>query len=166
MRGPCCMFMGTSLKLDVGPILAGSGRRLTVDQYVPLPPFAAFEFPQPAHAVLELAGVDRGVHVDGAIDVDAKSVCDRCLGEVAVPLHVDVEERFEAAEGKRDPLELNNVLEGDELDLADLVRQLTASSLPLTVLCDEACPGLCPRCGRAQDGECDCPTGEGEDGEP
>jgi uncharacterized metal-binding protein YceD (DUF177 family) len=60
---------------------------------------------------------------------------------VTVPLHVEVEERLEAG-GKRDPLDLNNVLDGDELDVADLARQLTASALPMGVLCDEACGGV------------------------
>lgn len=135
--------MDSSLKIDVGSVLAGSGRRLAVDEYVTLPPFGAFAFPEPAHVVLELREIDRGLHIDGSIDVAARSQCDRCLDDVTVPVHIDVEERLETARsGKRDPLDLNNVLEGDDLDVADLARQLTASALPMGVLCNEACGGL------------------------
>jgi uncharacterized protein len=133
--------MGPSLKIDVGSVLAGSGRRFTVDEHVDLPDFEAFSFPEPAHVVLNLGEVDRGLHLDGTIDVAAHSPCGRCLEDVTVPLHVEVEERLEAG-GKRDPLDLNNVLDGDELDVADLARQLTASALPMGVLCDEACGGV------------------------
>jgi uncharacterized protein len=142
--------MGTSKKLDVGQVLSGAGRRLAVDEYVALPAFAAFAFPEPAHVVLNLQGVDRGLQVEGVIDVTARSQCDRCLEEVAVPVHVEVEERIEAAR-KDDPLDLNNVLHGEDLDVADLARQLTASALPMGVLCDEACGGLWE--GEGDDGE-------------
>lgn len=153
------------LKVDVGAVLAGTGRRLALDEQVALPPFETFAFPTPAHVVLELAGVERGLHVDGAIDVEAHAQCDRCLEEVLVPLHVEVEERFEPRSGKDDPLDVNNVLDGDALDVADLVRQLTASALPMGVLCNEACRGLCARCGLAKiEGGCTCPPGDDENG--
>jgi uncharacterized metal-binding protein YceD (DUF177 family) len=108
---------------------------------VTLPAFDAFSFPEPAHVVLALRELDRGLHLDGTIDVAAHAQCGRCLENVIVPVHVDVEERFELG-GKPDPLDLNNVLDGDELDVADLARQLTASALPMSVLCDEACGGV------------------------
>jgi uncharacterized protein len=129
------------LKIDVGPVLAGSGRRMTVDEGVAIPEFGAFTFPEPAHVLLELREVDRGLHIEGSIDVAAHSECDRCLRDVTVPVHVDVEERLELG-GKRDPLDLNNVLEGDDLDVADLARQLITSALPMGVRCDEACGGV------------------------
>jgi uncharacterized metal-binding protein YceD (DUF177 family) len=133
--------MGPSLKIDVGLVLARSGRRLTVDEYVTLPPFDAFSFPDPAHVVLDLSELDGGLHLDGVIDVAAHSPCGRCLEDVTVPVHVDVEERLDLG-GKRDPIDLNNVLDGDELDVADLARQLTASALPMSAYCDEACGGV------------------------
>jgi uncharacterized metal-binding protein YceD (DUF177 family) len=135
------MFMGPSLRIDVGPVLAGTGRHLAVDELVDLPPFATFSFPQPAHIVFDVSRIGRGLHVGGTIDVEAHGECGRCLKEVVVPLHVEVEEELETG-GKRHPLDLNNVLEGDDLDVADLARQLTTSALPLGVLCDEACGGL------------------------
>jgi uncharacterized protein len=144
--------MGFSGKLDVGPVLGGPVRRLAVEEYVKLPPFADFSFPKPAHVVLELARVDRGLHVDGAIEVETHGSCDRCLEEVTFPLHVEVDEQLDPPRrGKRNEFDLNNVLDGDDLDVADLARQLTTSALPMRVRCDEACEGLV--------------SGEGDDGE-
>lgn len=146
------MFMGFSGKLDVGPVLGGPARRLALDEYVKLPPFADFSFPKPAHVVLRLARLDHGLHIDGAIDVETHGSCDRCLEEVAFPLHVDVDEQLDPPRGgKRNEYDLNNVLDGDDLDVADLARQLTTSALPMGVLCAETCGGLI--------------SGEGDDGE-
>ncbi len=133
--GALLYVMGPSLKIDVGSALSGPGRRLTVDEAVTLPEFGTFTFPEPAHVVLEVRGIQRGLHIDGTIDVAARSECGRCLKDVIVPVHLEVEERLETG-GKRDPLDLNNVLEGDVLDVADLARLLTTSALPMGVQCD------------------------------
>lgn len=146
------MFMGFSGKIDVGPVLGGPVRRLELDEYVKLPPFADFSFPKPAHVVLELARIDRGLHIDGEIDVETHASCDRCLEEVAFPLHVDVDEQLDPPHrGKRNEFDLNNVLDGDDLDVADLTRQLATSALPMGVVCDKACAGF--TAGEGDDGE-------------
>ena len=34
-------------------------------------------------------------------------------------------------------------------------------AFPMRLLCDEDCPGLCPKCGKPKrEGECGCPTRE------
>lgn len=77
-----------------------------------------------------------------------------------LPLHLELEERFDPGLGRDDPFGQNNVLHGDELDVADLIRQLIDSALPLMLACNENCPGLCPECGRKRDGTCRCPHPE------
>jgi uncharacterized protein len=36
---------------------------------------------------------------------------------------------------------------GDEIDIADLVRESLLLAQPLKKLCKEECKGLCPKCG-------------------
>jgi uncharacterized protein len=59
------------------------------------------------------------------------------------------------------------VLTGERLDLADLVRQLATTALPMGALCSEECQGLCPQCGlNRNEGGCTCPAPtESEHGE-
>lgn len=75
-----------------------------------------------------------------------------------LPLHLELEERFDPGLGRDDPFGQNNVLHGDELDVADLIRQLIDSALPLMLACNENCPGLCPECGRKRDGTMPLPA--------
>ena len=145
----------------------GPGRRtIAVDADVAVPDFEDLHFSKPAHVVLELRGVDRAIRVEGAIDADVTAECRRCLEEVAVPIHVEVDERL-APDEKGVPLSEINVLVGERLDLGDLVRQLTTTALPmLGVLCSEECRGLCPHCGRNRnDGSCTCSPRESDNGE-
>jgi uncharacterized protein len=151
----CCV--GLSKKVDVGAVLA-AGRPLGLDEEVAVPAFGSYRFPKPARVVLEVRRLGSGVEVDGTIDVAWAGECDRCLGEVGRPLHIEVSEQFSPSDDPM-PFADNNVLEGQLLDVADLVRQLIDSALPIALLCSEDCPGLCAQCGKPRRGAgCTCPT--------
>jgi uncharacterized metal-binding protein YceD (DUF177 family) len=168
-RGAPFYGMGSALVIDVGTLLF-AGRPIALDERVEVPPFASFAFPHPARVRLDLRRVDRGLQIDGTIDVDVAGTCDRCLEDVLLPVQVEVEERFDPPGGASDPFGENNVLNGTSLDVSDLVRQLVDSALPMILTCGETCRGLCERCGRSKNagGGCTCPpaTTEGDHGEP
>jgi uncharacterized protein len=155
------------LVIDIGSLLH-AGRPISLDDSVVVPPFGFITFPRPAQVALDLRRVERGLQIDGSIDVDAAGECDRCLDPVAVPIHVGVDERFDPPSGSSDPFGDNNVLSGTELDLGDLVRQLVTAALPFGLVCREDCRGLCATCGNSKNagGGCGCPEMKGEHGEP
>jgi uncharacterized protein len=93
-------------------------------------------------------------------------LCSRCLA----PVPWRMEDRFSAeyrpgaeapGEGEfvieEDELDVA-FLQGEELDLADLAAEQVLLSLPMRIVCDDGCAGLCPRCGanRNVDGACRC----------
>jgi len=150
---------GTRTHIDVGGVLH-TGRELSVREALTIPEFASFRFPEPAVASLAIRRVGRGLELQGSVDVEAAGECGRCLEEVRLPVHLDVDESFEPSSERGDPLAESNVLSGDDLDLGDLVRQLIDAALPYVALCDERCQGLCPRCGQKRDGSSCCPQSE------
>ena len=158
--------MGSSLVIDIGSLL-NAGRPISLDENVEVPPFGTYTFPQPARLALDLQRVDRGLQIDGKIDVNVAGACDRCLDEMVVPLHIVVDERFDPPGGTNDPFGENNVLSGTDLDMGDLVRQLVTAALPFGLLCNDDCRGLCAECGRSKNtgGGCDCPEDRGHHGE-
>ena len=102
------------------------------------------------------------VRVDFEADCTLKCRCTRCLEEVSLPLEAAFR-RFagesanavyggDDGEGAQDVLEIvDNCVDGD----ADVMEEL-ALAAPETVLCDEDCPGLCPRCGKKIGAGCEC----------
>ncbi|MGH7659647.1 MAG: YceD family protein [Vulcanimicrobiaceae bacterium] len=151
--------------IDVGPLLGPGRRTIAVDSPIRLPAFEGLQFPSPAHVVLELRGADQGIRIEGTIDANAVGECRRCLAEVELSLHLEIDERVAPGE-ETDPVAESNVLAGERLNLEDLVRQLSLTALPMGVLCSEECRGLCPQCGRNRNaGACGCqPTGEDDNG--
>jgi uncharacterized protein len=108
----------------------------------------------------------RGVEVSASGSCVARLVCVRCLDDVAMPIQLrfrlfvkrvgeeDVEE--ESPEDDSDAVDLYG-LEGDELDLREVLREQIDLALPLTPLCSEDCRGLCAGCGASLNVEqCRC----------
>ncbi len=146
---------GSRASVDIGSVLQ-TGRELEVREAITLPDFASFRFPVPVDVALIMRRVGAGLEVRGWIDGIAEGECARCLEPVALPLHLQSNEVFDPGSEGEDPLAESNVLDGDELDLRDLVRQLIDSALPIVLLCNDACQGLCSDCGQKRDGTCRC----------
>jgi uncharacterized protein len=150
------------LVIDIGSLLH-AGRPISLDDSVEIPPFGTLTFPRRAGILLDLRRVEKGLQISGAIDVAVAGECDRCLDEISVPIHVDVDERFDPPSGSGDPFGESNVLNGTDLDVGDLVRQLVTAALPFGLVCREDCRGLCAACGQSKNagGGCHCPEMEG-----
>jgi len=111
------------------------------------------------------AGLD--LFFDGRIDAPMSGRCARCAEMYPFPVeaefHFLVTPRDEGddATGEED-VDLS-VYDGDEVDLAPLVRERVLLSLPTMPLCNEECRGLCPRCGTNLNSEqCTCPVSDGD----
>lgn len=110
--------------------------------------------------------------VSGMVEVDVQLNCSRCLKEVESRLS----HRFTLRFSKEIPQDLHGddkqdveltadqigliFFRGDEIDFKDAVQEQVVLALPYKPLCNEACKGLCSRCGVDLNMErCHC-TGE------
>jgi uncharacterized protein len=152
--------------IDVGPLLGPGRRTIAVDARIDVPAFEDLRFAGPVRVVLDLRGVEHGIRLEGTIDAVVMAECRRCLEEVEIPLHVDVDERIGSGE-EQGLLSESNVLAGERLDVADFVRQIVTTALPMGALCSEECKGLCPQCGRnLNTSACSClPVRENDNGQ-
>jgi len=144
--------------IDVAPVLA-TGREIVVREAISVPDFGDFRFPALVALELRIGRLGRGIEILGTIDAVAVGECARCLDDVQLPVHVEVDERLEPS-GDASPFGENNIWNGDDLDLADLARQSIDTALPIVLLCHEACGGLCPDCGNKRNGTCTCAISE------
>ncbi|MGQ9486652.1 MAG: YceD family protein [Armatimonadota bacterium] len=106
--------------------------------------------------------------VRGFLHTSVELECSRCLRPFEMPLQCEVEEQVELRALSARPFEHPQVtiipeegdtlfLDGNILDLTELIRQMLLVSLPIKPLHDEECKGLCPTCGAdLNEGECSC----------
>jgi uncharacterized protein len=105
------------------------------------------------------------VHLRGEIAVDVDIVCSRCAEPLTERLEIPFEDVFvnAAEETATADLEVEGtdldeeVVESNEIDLSEVIREQILLNLPEQVLCKEDCKGLCPQCGANHNLlDCDC----------
>lgn len=110
------------------------------------------------------SGMD--VKLDGTLKAGLSVPCDRCLRDVSVTLDQTINLVFiplEAERVNKGETELHesdlefSYYENDELDVDQLIREQLELALPVRVLCQTECRGLCPQCGAdLNTNACDC----------
>ena len=116
---------------------------------------ANVEFTDDVRVTGEVQKRSAQMDVKGRITGSAEFDCTRCLKPVAQELAIDFDVSFVTPEhfAKDREREVSaedlatDVLEGDRLDLKDVVREQVLLNLPEQVFCRPDCPGLCPMCG-------------------
>src|SRR5689334_8728974 len=116
---------------------------------------------------LRFEAVSEGVLVTGSAVAPLTGECARCLDPVSSTLEVSLQELYVYQPGPGDGEDDNEerFLDGDLLDLEPAFRDVVVLAMPLSPLCREDCPGLCPECG-ARLAEAGPDHGHGEDVDP
>jgi len=122
------------------------------------------EEPRRCEADVDVRKNEQRVHLDGRLALDLDLPCSRCLEPVTVgqarDIHAvlllklaDDEGEVELADDQLD----ESYLDGDVIDVPELIREQVLLSLPPKPLCSEDCKGLCPGCGAdLNHEECSC----------
>ncbi|WFN94365.1 DUF177 domain-containing protein [Gordonia sihwensis] len=100
---------------------------------------------------LRLESVIEGVLVTGTVTAVAEGQCGRCLDPLTQDVSVYLTELFaypdsETDRTAEDEEELERIVD-ERIDLEQVVIDAIATELPLSPLCTQDCPGLCPICG-------------------
>jgi len=169
LYSPFCVpgVHGMPMKVDLSRIESES---LGFDEKLSLSPDRLDEDQVAGEVEVRLVGTIRPMGdnflVDGTFRASGPIACSRCLA----PVPWRAEDRFsvEYRPGSAAPGEGEFVIEEDELDVAflvgheldleDVAAEQVSLALPMRIVCDESCAGLCPRCGANQnvEGACQC----------
>ena len=103
---------------------------------------------------------DRMLVLSGSAEFALMIPCSRCLELVKVPFSLTLDRVLDMSQTEEDrakALDEQPYLQGYNLDVDQLVRDELLLNLPMKVLCDEDCKGICNRCGANLNYEtCDC----------
>jgi uncharacterized protein len=92
---------------------------------------------------VRLESVHEGILATGEVFVDADAECSRCLEPLTVPVEVDFQELFAYSLSNEDDF----VVQDEQIDLEQIIRDAVVLNLPFHPLCSEDCAGLCAECG-------------------
>ncbi len=159
------------MKLDLSEILSHVGMRYayTMDE----PPIVDedLECSAPIRGSIVFSNTGNVLLINGSADTKVVVPCSRCLVYYEEPIHLAIEEQF-AVEAKfvgprgrqgqvvieedENP-DAGRLFEGPLFDLTELLRQGLMLALPIQLLHDPDCRGLCQTCGQnLNEGACHC----------
>ena len=111
--------------------------------------------------------IEGQIRINGRLETKIAMVCARCLEPVIEEVHRDFDLFYqplrkgikpEEERLKDDETEIG-FFEGEGLFLADVLKEQVLLSLPMKVICQSDCRGLCPSCGANLNHEaCKCET--------
>lgn len=135
---------------------------------------AGFDTPDGARIALRIDKIEHAIRITGKVTTTVNGECARCLAEARHPVDCNVDmtlfpdkpgetgDQADAQPESSTP-ELDNpgvqsgVYSGLTFDLTDNLRELILLELPMRLLCDEGCAGLCDLCGKnLNEGPCGC----------
>jgi uncharacterized protein len=98
---------------------------------------------------LRFEAVSEGVLVTGSAVAPLTGECARCLDPLTSSVEVSFQELYlyQSGDAGEEADDEERFLDGDLLDLEPAFRDAVVLALPLSPLCQEDCPGLCPECG-------------------
>lgn len=145
--------------LDLKSIIDAPGKSLSFDYYPEtdgLEPDGVISFAQPLHAVGRVRNSASVLYLEANVTAVLNCECARCLA----PVQVTVDEPFNVVltDREEDADDVDIVpLQGDSIELDELMISAFILGLDPVVLCKEDCKGLCPSCGKnLNDGACGC----------
>lgn len=90
-------------------------------------------------------------YIEGSVVFTLEGECSRCLTPTTKEIAIEFAENFDA-----DNIESYPVV-CDKIDLGNVVNDLIIMNLPMQLLCDDNCKGLCSVCGaNLNEGACKC----------
>jgi uncharacterized protein len=157
--------------LDLSEIVVRRGMRVDLDVDLPRIEDPDLVFAGPVRGRLQFDNGGDVVSIHGPIDTALTVPCSRCLSDVGLPIHLDVEEHLpvddilhpnrQPEDGEEWETVVSSIVYLEQgrpiLDLDELLRQLIVAEVPIRTLCREDCLGLCARCGQNRnESECAC----------
>ncbi|MBN1284987.1 MAG: DUF177 domain-containing protein [Anaerolineae bacterium] len=143
------------LKINVGFLLhEAAGYNRDIDFDIPVIRLADDVDLRYLRGTLRFTRTRRGILVQGNMHAGYQAQCERCLEDTTLQLDLEIEELFVYP-----PTPEAEFAVGDDgaLNLAPLLREETIVHVPIRVVCDADCRGLCAECGQNLNyGTCTC----------
>lgn len=143
------------LRIDVARLGRRPGSLETLVETVSSPSrigldLVAIDQGTPLDLDLQLQSVSEGVLVTGTVSAPTTGECSRCLGPVTGHVEIYLTELFgypdTATEATTEEDEVGRIVD-DTVDLEQAIIDAVGLELPLSPVCRDDCPGLCPQCG-------------------
>lgn len=155
--------------IDLSELLSVSDKSVDVQAVIEMDRFQSktVNYPISRKAPLLIRLTNTGkkmVRIETVIDLTLLIPCDRCLEDVEYSMNITINKEIDMNESEMDRIQSLDELcyiQESSLDVEKLVYNEILVHLPMKVLCNENCKGICNRCGANLNSQtCNCDTTE------
>lgn len=115
-----------------------------------------FEEPVKLDSTLDFTGDI--ISLDGRVTTRLRLSCSRCLEVFYTDIDIEICEKFSSNLSNKD--DEINFIEGDVININNIIENSIEMALPIKKLCNEDCKGLCYNCGiNLNLSSCECEKG-------
>lgn len=146
--------------IDLSEIIRDVDLKITLDEDIEVENTSfmgeEFEFSKPLHINGQITNNTKSLELKAKVTGDMQVRCARCRKPMTVPVSFSISEVIMQGEGEDLDLDVL-VIEGEEIDIYDVLLNNFLMNVDGKYLCHEDCKGLCPKCGKDLNlGECSC----------
>lgn len=139
------------MKIDVSDLIKKKSARKDIDFTIDLDGFnfgdEFIKFISPAKFTGTLSTLGELLELQGLITGTIELTCSRCLVKFPLELDIQVYEKLSNDMDTVDKDEEVVFIDGDTLDITEIMLNDIILYLPIKRLCKENCKGLCQQCG-------------------
>jgi len=151
------------LKISVLSILSIVGESLNINEELKIDNISVGRDAVKVNRPISIKGVFTNIggnifDFEGSVSTGLNLFCDRCMCDVDYEMDFSVSERFSSGFDECSDEEIKKI-NGHVVDLTDIVLEGIVINIPMKVLCDPKCKGLCSKCGANLNKiSCECDT--------
>lgn len=155
--------------IDLSELLSVKDKSIDIQAEIEMNRFkskmADYPVSKKAHIMFHLTNIGKKmVRIEANFDITFIIPCDRCQDDVEYDMSIDVDKEVDLNESEQDRIESLdelNFIQKSSLDVEKLVYNEILVHLPMKVLCNDSCKGICNRCGANLNSQtCNCDTTE------
>ena len=106
------------------------------------------EFLKPITLEGELYVTGDIINLEGTVLAELSLPCSRCLVNFSHSVDIQIHEKFSVNSDDKDDEDDEIIfIDGDTIDITNIIKNNIIMSLPIKKLCKEDCKGLCQNCG-------------------
>ncbi len=147
------------IQVNVEKIKDSQGETLLFQKETTLSNEEDLPFTGPVFIEIELTSSDKKIQAEGTVKTGIQRPCDRCLSPVEFLIEAPFKEIYFSAGTTQDNFLQDEWIsfKNEVIDIEPEVVKSLIMALPMKVLCDENCHGLCLSCGKnLNTGKCGC----------
>ncbi|KXG76006.1 YceD family protein [Thermotalea metallivorans] len=149
------------MKVNIREVIAGQKNKINIEAKEEIKDIGYFgddvAFITPVTLKAEILKVDNEIFISGTVEGIVEFHCARCLKRFQREIKERVYAQFGTGRMDDEEMEDSYPVVDEMIDISEIIRNTLIASLPMKVVCDENCKGLCSVCGRDLNVEmCNC----------